>query len=95
VPCTCYKLLPTNGKKEVLDFIQHGQVNICEIKRLLLITDGLFHPKYSIEETFNKTQTIGLQLYSMELEKYEKRNNFHSDDKSGIMISLCDEERST
>ena len=57
-------------------------------KRLLLITDGLFHPKYSIEETFNKIQTIGLQVYSMELEQYEKSNNLRSDDKSGIMIQL-------
>ncbi|MDR7077338.1 hypothetical protein J2Y03_002362 [Neobacillus niacini] len=77
-----------NGKKEVLNFIQHGQVNISEIKTLLLITDGLFHSKYSIEETFNKIQTIGLQVYSMELEQYEKSNNLRSDDKSGIMIQL-------
>jgi hypothetical protein len=83
-----------NGKKEVLKFIQHGQVNISEIKTLLLITDGLFHPKYSIEETFTKIQTSGLHAYSNELEQYEKRNNLRSDDKSGIMINLCDEERS-
>jgi serine/threonine protein phosphatase PrpC len=77
-----------NGKREVLKFIQHGQVNISEIKTLLLITDGLFHPKYSIEETFNKIQTIGFHVYSMELEQFEKSNNLRSDDKSGIMIQL-------
>jgi serine/threonine protein phosphatase PrpC len=83
-----YGYTVANGKKEVLKFIQHGQVNISEIKSLLLITDGLFHPKYSIEETFNKIQTIGLIKYSMELEQYEKRKNLRSDDKSGIMIQL-------
>jgi hypothetical protein len=83
-----------NGKEEVLNFIQHGQVNTSEIKTLLLITDGLFHPKYSIEETFTKIQTSGLHAYSNELKQYEKRNNLRSDDKSGIMISLSDEERS-
>lgn len=77
-----------NGKKEVLNFIQHGHVNISEIKTLLLKTDGLFHPKYSIEETFNKIQTMGLHVYSMELEQYEKSNNLRSDDKTGIMIQL-------
>ena len=54
-----------NGKEEVLHFIQHGQVNISEIKTLLMITDGLFGiPNYSIEETFKKIQTIGLHGYS-------------------------------
>ncbi|MEH7180504.1 protein phosphatase 2C domain-containing protein [Neobacillus vireti] len=77
-----------NGKKEVINFIQHGQVNISEIKTLLLITDGLFHPNFSIEETFKKIQAIGLQVYSMELEQYEKSNNLRSDDKTGIMIKL-------
>ena len=83
-----YGYTVANGKKEVLNFIQHGQVNISEIKTLLIITDGLFHPKYSIEETFKKIQTIGLHVYSMALEQYEKSNNLRSDDKSGIMIQL-------
>lgn len=77
-----------NGKEEVLHFIQHGQVNISEIKTLLMITDGLFHPNYSIEETFKKIQTIGLHGYSKVLEQYEKTNNLRSDDKTGIMIQL-------
>jgi serine/threonine protein phosphatase PrpC len=77
-----------NGKKEVFNFIQHGQVNISGIKTLLMITDGLFHPDYSIEETFKKINKIGLQVYSCVLEQYEKRNNLRSDDKAGIMIKL-------
>lgn len=83
-----------NGKEEVLKFIQHGQVDISEIKTLLLITDGLFHTNYSMEETFNRIKTIGLHEYSMELEQYEKRNSLRSDDKTGIMISFCEEVRS-
>ncbi|WHY03176.1 protein phosphatase 2C domain-containing protein [Neobacillus sp. DY30] len=81
-----------NGKEEVANFIQYGQVPSREIKRILLLTDGLFHPNYSIEETFKMIQTIGLQVYSMELEQYEKKNNLRSDDKAGIIISLRDEE---
>lgn len=83
-----YGYTVANGKKEVLNFIQHGQVNINEIKTILMITDGLFHPKYSIEEIFKKIQTIGLHVYSYDLEHYEKSNNLRSDDKSGIMIQL-------
>lgn len=77
-----------NGKEEVLQCIQYGQVNSSEIKTLLVITDGLFHPNYSIEETFKKIQTIGLNEYSSELEHYEKTYHLRSDDKSGIMIQL-------
>ncbi|MEH7086333.1 protein phosphatase 2C domain-containing protein [Neobacillus drentensis] len=83
-----YGYTVANGKKEVLNFIQHGQVNSSGIKTLLMITDGLFHPNYSIEETFRMIHTTGLQVYSMELEQYEKRNNLLSDDKTGIMIKL-------
>ncbi|MEC1525336.1 protein phosphatase 2C domain-containing protein [Neobacillus niacini] len=90
-----YGYTVANGKEEVVNFIQHGQVTISEIKTLLLITDGLFHPKYSVEETFKKIQTIGLQAYSIELEQYEIRNNLRLDDKSGIMIRFCKEESST
>ncbi|WP_419887797.1 protein phosphatase 2C domain-containing protein [Neobacillus niacini] len=90
-----YGYTVANGKEEVVNFIQHGQITISEIKTLLLITDGLFHPKYSVKETFKKIQTIGLQAYSIELEQYEIRNNLRSDDKSGIMIRFCKEESAT
>jgi len=53
-----------------------------------MITDGFFHPNYSIGVTFRKIHTNGLQVYSMELEQYEKWNNLRSDDKTGIMIKL-------
>jgi serine/threonine protein phosphatase PrpC len=75
-----------NGKEEVIHFIQYGQVNISEVKTLLLITDGLFHPNYSMEETFKKIHKSGLYLYALELEQFEKLNNLRSDDKTGIMI---------
>jgi serine/threonine protein phosphatase PrpC len=83
-----YGYTVANGKDEVLHFIQHGQANISEMKTLLIISDGLFHPNYSMEDTFKKINKIGLHLYSMELEQYEKRNTLRSDDKTGIMIRL-------
>lgn len=77
-----------NGKEEVLNFIQYGQVNLSEIKKLLMITDGLFHPEYSIEEIFKKIDQSGIDKYSLELEKFEKKNNLRLDDKAGIMIQF-------
>nr|WP_263327168.1 protein phosphatase 2C domain-containing protein [Neobacillus sp. Marseille-Q6967] len=75
-----------NGSEEVLNFIQHGQVNISEIKTLLMITDGLFHPHESIEETFKKIEQSGIDRYAIELEHFEKQNNLRHDDKAGIFI---------
>lgn len=75
-----------NGKEDVLNFIQHGDVNISEIKTLLLITDGLFHPDYSIEETFKKIDQTGIDRYAFELEQFEENNHIRHDDKSGIII---------
>ncbi|MEH7352432.1 protein phosphatase 2C domain-containing protein [Neobacillus drentensis] len=77
-----------NGREEAVHFIQQGQVNISEIKALLMITDGLFHPDYLLEETFKMIQKSGVSSYSIELEQFERRNNLRSDDKSGIMIRL-------
>lgn len=81
-----YGYTVANGKGEVLPYIQHGHVTISEMKTLLIITDGLFHPHYSIEETFKKIDKSGLYLYSLELEQYEKLNNLRQDDKTGIII---------
>ncbi|MGG3469757.1 protein phosphatase 2C domain-containing protein [Neobacillus pocheonensis] len=77
-----------NGKEEVVNYIQHGQVNISEIKTLLMMTDGLFHPQFSIEESFKKILKSGINSYSNELGHFEKKNNLRQDDKAGIMIQF-------
>lgn len=77
-----------NGKEEVKNFIQYGEVKGSEVKTLLMITDGLFHPHYSIEETFKKIDHSGINRYAIELENFEKKHNLRHDDKSGILIRL-------
>lgn len=77
-----------NGKEEVANFIQYGQVKISAVKTLLMITDGLFHPHDSIEETFKKIDQSGIDRYAIELEDFEKKHNLRHDDKSGILISF-------
>ncbi|MGG1674137.1 protein phosphatase 2C domain-containing protein [Neobacillus sp. NRS-1170] len=81
-----YGYTVANGKEDVIDFIQHGQENIREMKTLLMITDGLFHPNFSIEETFKKIHMSGIDVYSLELEQFEKKNHLRQDDKAGIII---------
>lgn len=48
-----------------------------------MITDGLFHPHYSIEETFKNIYKSGIDIYSIELEQFEKKDNLRQDDKAG------------
>jgi serine/threonine protein phosphatase PrpC len=75
-----------NGKEEVVHYTQHGQVKQNEIKALLLVSDGLFHPHDSIEDTFSKIDHMGIDQYAIELENFEKENQLRHDDKSGILI---------
>lgn len=77
-----------NGKEEVVHFIQYGHEKVSEIKTLLMISDGLFHPHDSIEETFKKIKKMGIDRYAIELENFEKENQLRHDDKSGILIQF-------
>lgn len=75
-----------NGKEEVVNFIQNGQEKVSEIKTLLMLSDGLFHPYESIEVTFKRIKQTSIEEYALELEQFEKENHIRHDDKSGILI---------
>lgn len=77
-----------NGTEEVGQFIQHGQVRGSELKAILLLTDGLFHPDYSLEETFNMIRNTSVSAYALDLERHERKKGIRSDDKAGVMIRL-------
>ncbi|MFF2446502.1 protein phosphatase 2C domain-containing protein [Neobacillus sp. NPDC058068] len=77
-----------NGTEEVGDNIQHGQVRGSELKAILLLSDGLFHPDFSLDETFKKIRNANVSAYAIELERHEMKNRLRSDDKAGIMITL-------
>ncbi|ETI70145.1 protein phosphatase 2C domain-containing protein [Neobacillus vireti] len=77
-----------NGSEEVAHFIQHGQVRGSELKAILLLSDGLFHPNFSLVETFKKIRNANVSDYVLDLEGHEIKNQLRSDDKAGIMIRI-------
>ncbi|PEL14255.1 protein phosphatase 2C domain-containing protein [Bacillus sp. AFS017336] len=77
-----------NGKEAVRSYIQSGYIDFKDLKSILLISDGLFHPKVDLIHAFKLINAIGLEDYSVQLEKEELKNKTHSDDKTGIFISF-------
>lgn len=75
-----------NGTEEAGKYIQSGFIDTKNLKSILLISDGLFHPNLDLKHTFKIIQQIGLEKYSYQLEQEELKNKTRSDDKTGIII---------
>ncbi|MGG0176488.1 protein phosphatase 2C domain-containing protein [Gottfriedia acidiceleris] len=75
-----------NGTEAVGNYIQSGSINTKNLKSILLISDGLFHPKFDLIHSFKVIKEIGLDEYSKRLEMEELKSKIHSDDKTGIFV---------
>ncbi|WP_088011366.1 protein phosphatase 2C domain-containing protein [Gottfriedia acidiceleris] len=75
-----------NGTEAVGNYIQSGSINTKNLKSILLISDGLFHPKFDLIHSFKVIKDIGLEEYSKRLEMEELKSKTRSDDKTGIFI---------
>jgi len=75
-----------NGTEAVGNYIQSGFINTKNLKSILLISDGLSHPRFDLMHTFKLIKDIGLKEYSIRLEREELKSKIHSDDKTGIFI---------
>jgi len=75
-----------NGTEAVGNYIQLGAIDTRNLKSVLLISDGLFHPKFDLIHSFKVIKEIGLEEYSIRLEREEVKSKIHSDDKTGILV---------
>lgn len=75
-----------NGTEVVANYIQLGSIDTKNLKSILLISDGLFHPTFDLIHSFKVIKEIGLEEYSKRLEMEELKNKIHSDDKTGVYI---------
>ncbi|MFC8564135.1 protein phosphatase 2C domain-containing protein, partial [Peribacillus frigoritolerans] len=71
-----------NGTNNVNKYINHGSIDTNNLKSILLITDGLYHPSMNLIDVYKLIQHIGLEAYSLQLEKNEMESNLRSDDKA-------------
>ncbi|MBS2969238.1 protein phosphatase 2C domain-containing protein [Metabacillus sp. KIGAM252] len=77
-----------NGDRELIDFIQAGEADLKDIKSLLLISDGFFHPEWSLQEVHKEISKIGLESYAEALRYMEHMNGLQHDDMTGIYIQF-------
>lgn len=75
-----------NGMDEVPDYIRTGQIRIDRLKQVLMISDGLFFPGKSLEETYRMIAGLGLREYVDKLTRYEQEHVLTPDDKTGLFI---------
>ncbi|WP_338776502.1 protein phosphatase 2C domain-containing protein [Metabacillus sp. FJAT-52054] len=77
-----------NGDQELIDFIQTGEADIKGIKSLLIISDGFFHPEWSLRDVHIEISKLGLESYAEALRYLEHINGLPHDDMTGIFIQF-------
>src|SRR5699024_3818518 len=77
-----------NGMEEAQLYIQHGMVNIENLKHVLLMSDGMFNDKNNLKDVYSVVNKIGLNNYVKKLLTYEKENDISADDKTAILLTF-------
>ncbi|MDF2815480.1 MAG: stage sporulation family protein [Paenibacillus sp.] len=77
-----------NGMEDIETHLQFGTLPLAEIKHVLLLTDGLFHPDLPLEQACMHMMELGYDAYADEVEAAERIKNAAPDDRTGIWISF-------
>ncbi|MGD6815930.1 protein phosphatase 2C domain-containing protein [Metabacillus sp. 84] len=75
-----------NGDKEFREYIQTGEIDLTSVTRIFLMSDGLFHPEWSLEEVCKEAFMYGLENYAEALRYKEHTLGHRHDDMTGIII---------
>jgi len=75
-----------NGMDEVPEYIRTGRVRIDRLKQVLMISDGLFFPGKSLEDTYRMIAGLGLREYVDKLTLHEQEHALTPDDKTGLFV---------
>jgi serine/threonine protein phosphatase PrpC len=91
-----------NGDRNLVNFLEKGTINLSDVERIYMITDGLFYPSTDVDSKnewgymVSKIDNMGLLDYAKQLIQIEESdpqcNKYtrlkKSDDKTGIVIDL-------
>lgn len=75
-----------DGTKAAIDCLQTGKIPLKELKEVLMISDGLFHPNLSLENVYKEIQQVGLESYVHQLTRLLEGRSAHIDDRTAIRI---------
>lgn len=75
-----------NGMEEVADFIQTGKLPKRDMRDILILSDGLFHPELTLKDTYRRICNIGLEAYIYEVTRWQEERSRHIDDRTAIWL---------
>ncbi|WP_079479253.1 protein phosphatase 2C domain-containing protein [Halobacillus salinus] len=75
-----------DGMPAAIDALQAGNVSMEKVREILILSDGLFHPDWSLDRVFNEIQQSGLNDYVEQLTDLLGEQNAHIDDRTAIRI---------
>lgn len=77
-----------NGDDEIENFLQCGWIPYAQLTDLLLVSDGMFHPELSLEETLEAVMEYGFDRYVEQVEQAERERGIVPDDRSAVLLSF-------
>lgn len=77
-----------NGMKEAMNYLQHGELHVVDVRGIFICSDGLFHPEWSLEQIVIYIRKNSIKEYVAIIERLEGENRIRPDDKTVIMIDF-------
>lgn len=75
-----------NGMPEVMTHLDSGSYPVEGLEDLWLVSDGLFHPELSLEETCRRMKQEGIRSYISDLTSYLEKHQLPIDDRTVIHL---------
>lgn len=77
-----------NGMETIDTHLQAGVLPRGELRHLLLLTDGLFHPELELTDACAELMRLGLERYAEVVIEAERRHDSPPDDRTCIWITM-------
>ncbi|RWZ58130.1 serine/threonine protein phosphatase [Halobacillus fulvus] len=77
-----------DGSSNALDMVQQGRVSREGIQDILLLSDGLFHRKWSLTDVYQRIEEVGLEAYVEELTEDLRSHGHHIDDRTAVWVQF-------
>lgn len=75
-----------NGMPEVMTHLDTGSYPMKDLEDIWLVSDGLFHPGLSLEETCREMKQQGIRSYINDLTAYLEKHRYPIDDRTVVHL---------
>jgi hypothetical protein len=76
-----------NGMEEAVRYIQSGVIETGLLTDMLIVSDGMFHPDLTLEQTMEIVLQAGFESYVEQVEQAERSKAMNPDDRSAVLLS--------